>query len=66
MISDMKAFEPKHRRLKKMYAESQLQNELLQEVLEKSKKAHLSQFAYQKGWRDKRDQPSPYLFNVRH
>lgn len=35
MIADYKAMEAENKRLKKMFAESQIQNELLKEALEK-------------------------------
>lgn len=35
MISRMKALEDENRRLKKMYAEVQLQNEVIQEAMQK-------------------------------
>jgi len=35
MISEMKALEQENKRLKRMYAEVQLQNELIKEALEK-------------------------------
>ncbi len=35
MMSEMKALEEENRRLKRMYAESQMQNEILKDVLGK-------------------------------
>lgn len=35
MVSDMRSLEEENRRLKRMYADSQMQNEILKEVLEK-------------------------------
>lgn len=35
LLSEMKAMSGENKRLKRMYAESQMQNELLKEVLEK-------------------------------
>ncbi len=41
MISQMKALEDENRRLKKMYAEMSMQNDLLKEALGKKRKGRL-------------------------
>lgn len=53
MVSQMKAMEEENRRLKRMYANLSMQNDLLKEALEKKKRSHLSAERWPKRrWKD--------------